>query len=101
MLTTTAQRIAPASRSFAEFIANQSWHDLGTHIRRLHGAEYLGFHSLNGDACLQFSYRGHEFCIQESGRLLVFKVEDSTCPDRVLFEVQSHFAALLAPDKCD
>jgi hypothetical protein len=101
MLTSTAQRVAPVSRSFAEFVVNQSWHDLGTHIRRLGGADYLGFHSFSGDACLQFSYHGHEFSIQESGRLFVFKVEDSNCPDRILFEVQSHFAAILAPDTCD
>ena len=95
MATQTAPRIDSSPRTFAEFVVNRSWHDVGIQIQRLEGAKYLGFTSDRRDACLQFSFHGQRFCIQEDGPIFLFKVNDSNCPEQILWEVQSHFAALL------
>lgn len=97
----TAPRIGSSRRIFAEFVVCRSWHDVSIQIQRLEGAQYLGFTSDRRDARLQFSYRDQKFFIQEEGAVLLFQVNDSTCPERILWEVQSHFAALLSPDLND
>jgi hypothetical protein len=54
------------------------------------------------DMCMEFSYRGHEFCIKESGRRFVLRMLGSVCPSEgILLELQSHFAGLLSPKMRD
>jgi hypothetical protein len=50
MVSSSSQLFEPVSSPFAEFVVNRSWHDVSMHVRRLLGAEYLGF-SGRGLAC--------------------------------------------------
>ena len=101
MVTQTAPRIDSAPRTFAEFVVTRSWHDVGIQVRRLDGAIYLGFTSDRRDASMRFTFHGQDFLIREDKLHFSFAVEDSNCPERILREVQSHFAALLSPSLTD
>ena len=92
-----APPITSSPRTFAEFFASHSCHDLSMQIQRLPGANYLGFAGDRRNVRLQFGYRGQIFFIKEAGRSFHFQVNSSDCPERILWEVQSHFAALLSP----
>lgn len=87
-------------RTFAEFLITKSWQEVGEHIRRLHGANFVGFTAGGNSASLRFELSGHDFCIKEAGRVFAFTVADD-CPDRLLHKVQSHFASLLSSHLAD
>jgi hypothetical protein len=101
MATQAASYVDSSPRTFAEFEGNRSWHDIGVQVRRLDGAIYLGFTSDRRDASMRFTFHGQDFRIKEDNRRFAFAVEDSNCPERILWEVQSHFAALLSPSLTD
>lgn len=84
--------------SFAEFVVTRSWQEVGLHVRRLHSATYLGFTGRGEKSCLQFEFCGHDFCIHEAERIFTFSVDDPSCPESLIRNVQRHFATLLAPN---
>lgn len=94
----TLQRAKPVSRTFAEFRITHSWQEIEIYLRRLRGVESPLLTANGSDCTLRFFYRSHSFCAQERGNLLILNVDNATCPDRILFEVQSHLAALLSPE---
>lgn len=100
MVAAAGQLIDPIPRTFAEFVLTKSWQDIGMHVHRLGGA-YQGFSGEGHCAFIDFTFRGYEFCLQESGRILLMRVNDSRCPEIILHEVRHHFAALLAPHSSD
>ncbi|WP_428304830.1 hypothetical protein [Lacipirellula sp.] len=100
MVASVAHLSPPAPRTFAEFVLTKSWQDIGMQVHRL-GGTYQGFSGQGHNAQIDFTYRGYQFCIQEAGRILLLRVEDSRCPDIVLHEVQHHFAALLSSHLSD
>ena len=85
---------------FAEFVLTKSWQEIGMQVHRL-GGTYQGFSGEGHNARIDFSYRDYEFHIQEAGRIVLLKVQDSTCPEIVLSEVQRHFAALMSSHLSD
>jgi hypothetical protein len=101
MTTQTAPCIDSSPRTFEEFDVNRSRHDIAVQIRRLDGAIYLGFTSDRRDASMRFTFHGQDFCIREDSHRFTFAVDESNCPERILWEVQSHFAALLSPSLAD
>lgn len=101
MATQTAPPVASSPRTFAEFNVTRSWHDIAVQVRRLDGAIHIGFTSDRRDASLRFTFRGQDFRIRAEIQRFMLVVEDSNCPERILWEVQSHFAALLSPNLTD
>ena len=82
-------------RDFAEFLITKSWQEVGQHLRLLRGAQFVGFTTGSHAASLQFELTGYDFFVREAGRVFAFSVAGD-CPDRLLHNVQSHFASLLS-----
>ncbi|MBA4107918.1 MAG: hypothetical protein C0485_19470 [Pirellula sp.] len=85
-------------RYFAEFVVTRSWQEIGLHVRRLHSATFLGFTGRGEKSCLRFEFCGHDFCIHEADRIFTISVDDRSCPEALIRNVQRHFANLLAPN---
>ena len=84
------------SRHFGDLPQTVSWHRLRTHIEELDGAEVTHFVTDNvTEAWIDFSYRGHQFSVNDQFGAYWFFVNDPTCPDKILVAVLSHCEALL------
>jgi hypothetical protein len=101
MTTEPTQLAAPVPRTFAEFPFTHTWQEIAIHARRLDGATYVGIFGDGDETWLRFIYTGQDFCLQDSGARLTFTVDDASCADSILQEVQRHFAPLLAPDQSE
>jgi hypothetical protein len=101
MTTETTQLAAPVPRIFAEFPFTHNWQEIAIHARRLDGATHVGLFGDGDETWLRFIYMGQDFCLQDGGARLTLRVDDASCADSILHEVQRHFAPLLAPDQSE
>ena len=86
------------SRHFASLPATADWYSVRDHANALPGAEVTGF-VCDGitEAWIDFTYRGHSFSINDQFGEYWFFAENAECPEPLLFEVMSHWQALLGP----
>lgn len=101
MTTETTQLAAPVPRTFAEFPFTHNWQEIAIHARRLDGAAHVGLFGDGDETWLRFIYMDQDFCLQDGGARLTLTVDDATCDDAILHEVQRHFVPLLAPDQSE
>jgi hypothetical protein len=84
------------SRHFGDLPQTTLWYDVRDHVARLPGALLTGFVTDDiTEAWIDFTYRQHDFSINDQFGDYWFFVNDPACPDEVLNEVLSHFAELL------
>jgi len=84
------------SRHFGDLPQTVLWHRLRDHIEELGGAAVTGFVTDNvTEAWIDFSYRGHEFSVNDQCGEYWFFVQDPECPDEILEAVLSHCKLLL------
>ena len=84
------------SRHFGDLPQTALWYDVRDHVARLPGAQLTGFVTDDiTEAWIDFTYRQHDFSINDQFGDYWFFVSDPACPDEVLNEVLSHFAELL------
>ena len=84
------------SRHFGELPQLISWYELRDHLRQMNGVlitQFLTDHVT--EAWIDFSYRGHEFSVNDQLGAYWFFVRDPNCPDENLEAVLSHCAAVL------
>ena len=84
------------SRHFGELPRSISWYELRDHLRQLKGVVITQF--LTDDvteAWIDFSYRGHEFSVNDQLGAYWFFVSDPNCPDESLETILSHCHAVL------
>ena len=84
------------SRHFGDLPQTALWYDVRDHVARLPDATLTGFVTDDiTEAWIDFTYRQHDFSINDQFGDYWFFVSDPTCPDEVLSEVLEHFAELL------
>ena len=92
-------RMHDGSRHFAALPETESWHALHEHVKKLEG---VGDTDIITDevteAWIDFSFRGHEFSVNNQHGDYWFFVEDPACPTEVLEAVLSHCKLLLESD---
>ncbi len=89
------QKPSPIPRTFAEFPFNRTWQELVVHAQRLPGASRVALFGQGEESWLRFACMGESFGIQDGGDRLTITVDNSDCPEAILFAVQSHFAPFL------
>ncbi len=89
------------SRHFGDLPQTALWEQMRDYVSQLPEARLTDFISDHLTAVwIDFSYRGHEFSINDQLGSYWFFVKDPTCPDVILRDVLAHFARLLAsPDQ--
>jgi hypothetical protein len=89
-------RMHDGSRHFAELPQTVSWDRLFKHIKKLSGVTDANLLTDNvTEAWIDFSYRGHQFSVNNQfGNYWLF-VQDPDCPVEVLEAVVSHCKVLL------
>jgi hypothetical protein len=90
------QKASPIPRTFAEFPFNRTWQEIVVHAQRLPGASRVALYGQGEESWLRFVYMGESFGIQDGGNRLTITADNSSCPDVILFAVQSHFSQLLS-----
>jgi hypothetical protein len=84
------------SRHFGDLPQTAMWSDVCEHVRKLPGADLTGFVSdFITEAWIDFTYKGHEFSINDQYGDYWFFVRDPACPDETLLDVLAHFRLLL------
>ena len=84
------------SRQFAEMPATKSWYSVRDHTTNLKEARLTAFLCDHvTEAWIDFTYRGHNFVINDQFGEYWFMVEDPNCAEEILQEVAEHFAELL------
>jgi hypothetical protein len=84
------------SRHFGDLPQTVLWYDLRDHIDKLEGAVITGFVTDNvTEAWIDFTYRDHEFSVNDQMGEYWFFVKDTNCPDDILRAVLSHCGSLL------
>ena len=84
------------SRHFGELRETTSWYELHDHIKGLRGASEVTLLTDHvTEAWIDFTYRGHQFSVNNQHGNYWFFVEDPQCPDDVLDAVMSHCKLLL------
>ena len=88
-------RMHDGSRNFADLPEIASFASMRLHTGSLEGAEETGFLTDEvTEMWLDFSYRGYRFSINNQHGNYWFFVEDTTCPEPLLFDVLEHFAKI-------
>jgi hypothetical protein len=84
------------SRHFADLPEVVFFDDFADYVEELDGAEIVEFLT-DGvvEMWLDFEFRGHKFSVNNQFGDYWFFVEDSDCPEEILFEVIDHFRLLL------
>jgi len=90
-----------SSRWFGELPFSHKWSEVRQHALGLGGAWITSFVADGGREGFLFNYLGHEFTVRSHGKQLLFAVEGVEWSERVLGDVLSHFAVLLAPGRTD
>jgi hypothetical protein len=86
-----AIKMHDGSRHFAELPETVSWHELRRHVERLRGATVTNFLTDNvTEVWIDFSFRGHEFGINNQFGSYWFFVRDWSCPEEILEAVVTH-----------
>ncbi len=84
------------SRHFGDLPQTADWYAVRDHVARLPGAALAGFVTDDiTEAWIDFTYRQHDFSINDQFGDYWFFVNEPACPDEVLSEVLNHFAELL------
>ena len=93
-------RMFDGSRHFAMLPQTVLWYGVRDHAGKLLGAVITEF-VCDGitEAWLYFSYRHHEFSVNDQFGDYWFFVADPACPEPILREVLDHFAQLLDQSK--
>ena len=84
------------SRYFGSIPQTVLWYDMRDHVGTLPGAEITGFVTDDVlEAWIDFTYRGHNFSINDQyGEYWLF-VDDPGCPDDILWAVLAHCELLM------
>lgn len=92
-------RMQDGSRHFAALPETETWESLHEHVSGLEGVSGAGVITDEvTEAWIDFSYRGHEFSINNQHGDYWFFVVDPACPVEVLEAVLSHCKLLLESD---
>ena len=84
------------SRYFGDLPQTANWYDVRDHIAKLQGATITGFICDDVlEAWIDFTYRGHQFSVNDQYGDYWFFVDDPECPDDVLQAVLAHCVTLL------
>ena len=84
------------SRHFGELPQTVLWYDLRDHIEKLEGAAITDFLTDHvTEAWIDFTYRDHEFSVNDQMGNYWFFVKDPKCPDDILSAVLSHCSSVL------
>jgi len=85
--------IHDGSRHFGDLPQTILWYGLRKHIKKLDGAKITDFVTDHvTEAWIDFSYREHQFSINDQLGAYWFFVHDPRCSDKILEEVLSHCA---------
>ena len=89
-------RAHDGSREFASLPQSKLWYVVRDHVEKLGGATLTGF-LCDGvtEAWIDFSFRNHEFSINDQFGEYRFFVKAPACPDAILQYVVKHFATIL------
>ncbi len=89
-------RAHDGSREFASLPQSEHWYAVRDHAEKLEGATLTGF-LCDGvlEAWIDFSFRNHEFSINDLFGEYRFFVKDPSCPDTILQLVVEHFSKIL------
>lgn len=84
------------SRHFGALPQTHLWHDVRDHVAKLPGSVITEFVcDAITETWIQFSYRQHEFSINDQFGDYWFFVTDSGCPEEILLQVLEHFERVL------
>ena len=84
------------SRHFGDLPASIGWHQLCKHIGRLDGAQLTDFITDNiTEAWIDFTYRGHQFSINNQFGQYWFFVDNAQCSEETLKAVLEHCELVL------
>ncbi len=90
-------RMNDGSRHFTDFPVTLDWYAVRDHVKTLPGAILTRFVTDGfSEAWIDFTYRGHRFSINDQYGDYWFFVDDPTCPEEILLEVQAHWAKLFS-----
>lgn len=89
-------RMHDGSRHFVGLRASANWYEVRDHVERLSGAQLTGFVT-DGitEAWIDFSFRDHQFSINDQFGEFWFFVANPACPDGILIQVATHFRHIL------
>jgi hypothetical protein len=88
------------SRHFGDLPQTALWYELRDHIGKLDGAAITGFVTDHvTEAWIDFTYRGHQFSVNDQYGDYWFFVDDPRCPDYILRAVLSHCQSLLGSER--
>lgn len=85
------------SRQFAALPESVSWEQLRDHLARLEGVvvtDFITDHVV--EAWIDFSYRGHDFTVNNQFGEYWFFVEDPACDSEILLAIVAHCQRLLS-----
>ena len=84
------------SRHFGDLPESIGWNQLKDHIKRLDGAQVTAFITDHiTEVWIDFTYRGHEFSINNQFGEYWFFVDNPKCADEILEAVLGHCASVL------
>ena len=87
------------SRNFGDLPESIGWHQLRNHIEHLDGAQITGFLTDNiTEVWIDFTYRGHQFSINNQFGDYWFFVENPQCSDEILDAVLRHCESALGTE---
>jgi len=79
------------SRHFGDLPESIGWHKLRNHIKLLEGAQITGFVTDNiTEVWIDFTYRGHQFSINNQFGNYWFFVDNPQCSEEILEAVLGH-----------
>jgi hypothetical protein len=89
-------RSKDGSRQFFDLQKSISWDDLIIHLKKLDQLEIKEFlPSPDLGSWLDFSFKKFEFSVNEQIGMYWFFVENSSCPDEVLYQLAEHLSAII------
>jgi hypothetical protein len=89
-------RMHDGSRHFASLPESESWESLHEYVKKLGGVSDASIITDEVmEAWIDFSFRGHEFSVNNQHGDYWFFVEDPACPEEVLEAVLNHCKLLL------
>ncbi len=88
------------SREFATLPPNYTGYSTRDHVMKLPGAKLTSFITdCITESWIDFTYRGHNFTLNDPWNDYYCFVEDPACPDDILVDVVEHFLQLLEPQE--
>jgi hypothetical protein len=93
------KRATDGSRIFGELPQRVLWYEFADHMRALPGVDVTQVLTIIIGGWVDFTYRGHEFSVNDPLGDYWFFVKDPTCPDDILLAVLEHAALVLDPSQ--